>query len=135
MERYIQLINELNSEYEKLVVANKVLSEGYKNSGKEIDCLKEKIVSANNELKNDSKFFESITPVKVYHHKDRRNTTVKFMDNSSVTVKLAKGEKHSLETAIVYALAKKVWPKKLIEKLLEEAEVIKEERMKECKKD
>ena len=135
MEKYIQLIDDLKCEFEKLVIANKVLSEGWKKNGEELENLREKIVSANNELKNDSKFFESITPVKVYHHKDRRNTTVKFMDNSSVTVKLAKGEKHSLETAIVYALAKKVWPKKLIENLLEEAEIIKEERMKECKKD
>lgn len=103
----------------------------------------EKLLEENKELRNKVEllekivngsvgFMDSITPVKVYRCKSRGNTTVKFLDGSSVTVHKMKGDKDSLETAIVYALYKKIYPKKLLTNLVENATKVRKSR---CKKD
>lgn len=89
----------------------------------------------NNLVSDHRKLIQQVNgckPVKVYHHRKRRNTTVKFADGSSVTVTRAKGDKDCLETAIVYALFKKNYDKKILEELVENAEII--GRKRRCKK-
>lgn len=71
-----------------------------------------------NIIKTKQEFFNSITPSQVYHHKERGNTTVKFLDGTSVTVKKMAGDKDCLETAIVYAIFKKTYPKPLMKALI-----------------
>ena len=71
-----------------------------------------------NIIKTKQEFFNSITPSQVYHHKERGNTTVKFLDGTSVTVKKMAGDKDCLETAIVYAIFKKTYPKPLMKSLI-----------------
>jgi hypothetical protein len=70
------------------------------------------------------KVFASMVPVKIYHHKKRGNTTVVFADKSSVTVHRMKGEKDCVDTALAYAIMKKVCPKVLIKNLLKKVEEI-----------
>lgn len=83
----------------------------------EIDLATEK---SKNKVLEDT--FKNGMPVKIMYHKSRRNTTVKFMDGSSVTVKLKKGERHCLETALAYALMKHIYPTSLIKLLIKEVE-------------
>ena len=71
-----------------------------------------------NIIKTKQEFFNSITPSQVLHHKERGNTTVKFLDGTSVTVKKMKGDKDCLETAIVWAIFKKTYPKPLMKALI-----------------
>lgn len=59
--------------------------------------------------KENTEFVKSISPVQVLHNKDRNNTTVKFLDGSSITVKKRKEDKDCLETAIVWAVFKKIY--------------------------
>lgn len=61
-------------------------------------------------------------PVKVYTHKARRNTTVKFADGKCVTVKRKPGEKDCIETAIAYCIMKRVLHNSDIKKLVNEVE-------------
>ena len=63
-----------------------------------------------------------VIPVKIYTHKARRNTTVKFMDDSCQTVTRIKGEKDCLETAIAYAVLKQLITKEDLNKLIKERE-------------
>ena len=65
------------------------------------------------------------TPVFVWHTKARDNTTIKFASGETITVHRAKGEVDSLETAIVYALAKHKYTKKIIDKLIKETKEVK----------
>ena len=101
-----------------------------------------KLIEENQQLKVRNEFLEkvteaydgftsSITPVQVYRCKTRGNTTVKFLDGSSVTVHKMKGDKDCLETAIVYALFKKVYPKRLLTNLVETTKKVRKSR---CKK-
>ena len=69
-------------------------------------------------IKSKQEFLNSITPTQVLHHKERGNTTVKFLDGTYVTVKKMAGDKDCLETAIVYAIFKKVYPKGLMKSLI-----------------
>ncbi len=69
-------------------------------------------------IKVKQEFLNSITPTKVFHNKERGNTTVKFFDGSSITVKKMKGDKDCLETAIVWAIFKKMYPSGLIRHLV-----------------
>lgn len=69
-------------------------------------------------IKSKQEFLNSITPSQVLHHKERGNTTVKFLDGTSVTVKKMAGDKDCLETAIVYAIFKKIYPKPLMKTLI-----------------
>ena len=61
-------------------------------------------------------------PIKDYTHKKRRNTTVVFMDGSSITVKRKQGEKDCIETAIAYCLLKQCLTPADIKKLVNERE-------------
>lgn len=107
---------------------------------KENKHLKDEI-NSKNQLYNDlcveytllSNKINGSIPVKVYHHKKRENTTVKFLDGTSITVKRMKGDKDCLETAIVYALFKKNYadPNKLLKELVKNVEEVGEEK---CKK-
>lgn len=64
----------------------------------------------------------SIIPKKIYTHKARRNTTVKFMDDSQMTVTRRYNEKDCIETAIAYCVLKQLLPVKDLKKLIEEKE-------------
>ena len=61
-------------------------------------------------------------PNQVYTHKERKNTTVKFLDGSQQTVTRKSGEKDCLETAIAYCLLKQALPTKDLRKLIENRE-------------
>lgn len=63
------------------------------------------------------KFIENHIPVRVYVHKQRRNTTIVFKDNSTETVKRMKGDKDCLDTAIAYALVKHSYKKSELNEL------------------
>lgn len=69
-------------------------------------------------IKSKQEFSNSITPSQVYRHKERGNTTVKFLDGTSVTVKKMAGDKDCLETAIVWAIFKKMYPNGLMRHLV-----------------
>lgn len=73
-------------------------------------------------LARTQKTLKSAIPNQVYTHKERRNTTVKFLDGSQQTVKLKKGEKDCIETAIAYCIMKQILPSKDVRKLVEERE-------------
>ena len=63
-----------------------------------------------------------IIPNKVYTHKERKNTTVKFLDGSQQTVKRKAGEKDCIETAIAYCILKQVLTASDLKKLIENRE-------------
>ena len=63
-----------------------------------------------------------IIPNKVYTHKARKNTTVKFLDGSQQTVKRKAGEKDCIETAIAYCILKQVLTASDLKKLIENRE-------------
>ena len=65
---------------------------------------------------------EMVIPEKLYVCKKRRNTTIKFRDGSSVTVKRKPGEKDCLETAIAYCILKQLLTASDIKKLIKERE-------------
>ena len=100
-----------------------MLFEEVKNLEKDLEFLKkEEIVR----LKERAQAFEDcckmVIPNKVYVHKERRNTTVKFLDGSQVTVKRRANEKNCIETAIAYCILKQLIPTKDLKKLIEERE-------------
>ena len=63
-----------------------------------------------------------IIPNQVYTHKERGNTTIKFLDGSQQTVKRRKGEKDCIETAIAYCVLKQLMSAKDLRKLIENRE-------------
>ena len=63
-----------------------------------------------------------IIPNKVYRHKKRRNTTVKFLDGSQQTVTRRRGEQDCIETAIAYCVLKQLMPASDLRKLIEDME-------------
>lgn len=83
--------------------------------------MRNKILSE--QVLNLHKEFNNLTPVKVYHSK-KRNTTIKFKSGKSVTVKRMKGETDCLETAIVYAIVKNMYPKSMLKKLMKDVEEV-----------
>lgn len=90
--------------------------------GEEVKRLEEKLKDFNETIYRQSKEIERlksavkhyrdcclmVLPEKVYVHKERRNTTVKFRDGSSMTVKRRQGEKDCIETAIAYCVLKQL---------------------------
>lgn len=133
MSKLEELLNQLREEVKRQDMLLDAASDSILNLQNDV-IKKSSLIEHLSKTKDSyTEFLSSITPVKVYHHKERKNTTVKFLDNSSVTVHLMQGDKNSLETAIAYALVKKIYPKKLIEKLVDDADIIKEGG-KECKK-
>ena len=119
------LVDEMIQKYEDLQQENEELK-------KELSVANERSKEKDRTILEVHKYIASITPVKVYHHRKRRNTTVVFLDGNSVTVTRAKGDKNCLETAIVYALFKKNYPKKLLENLVNNVEQT--GRKRKCKK-
>ena len=65
---------------------------------------------------------QSVIPNQVFTHKQRKNTTVKFLDGSSQTVTRKAGEKDCIETAIAYCILKQLLPAKDLKKLVENKE-------------
>ena len=63
-----------------------------------------------------------LIPEKVFTHKKRRNTTVKFRDGSSVTVTRMQGEKDCIETAIAYCIMKQLMTKQYLANLIKNKE-------------
>ena len=63
-----------------------------------------------------------VIPNKVYTHKNRKNTTVKFLDGSQQTVTRRAGEQDCIETAIAYCILKQILTAKEVKKLVEERE-------------
>lgn len=63
-----------------------------------------------------------VMPNKVYTHKKRKNTTVKFLDGSSQTVTRRAGEKDCIETAIAYCILKQLLTSADLKKLIKDRE-------------
>lgn len=80
----------------------------------------------NQQLEKKLKGFENcckmVIPNKVYTHKKRKNTTVKFLDGSQQTVTRRSGEKDCIETAIAYCVLKQLITAQELKKLIEERE-------------
>ena len=132
-EKYLlKRISELEAENRmwKEMDTNRLYDDGYyqdviKSKDKQIENKDSEILKLNKEcdayretIKSKQEFLNSITPSQVYHHKERGNTTVKFLDGTSVTVKKMAGDKDCLETAIVWAIFKKTYPKPLMKALI-----------------
>lgn len=92
------------------------LEKSLKESNWELGITKHKLNKAEACLKSQ-------LPVKIYIHKGRRNTTLKFEDGHSITVKRKANEKDCTETAIAYALLKNALTKNYLKKLIKEAEI------------
>ena len=99
-----QLEQENHALKEQLKIADAVI-DGYKNA-----------------FKLAQKELDHSIPVKLYHCKRRGNTTIKFKDGSSVTVKKKANEKDCIDTAIAYAILKHLYPKSVINNLKKEME-------------
>lgn len=89
---------------------------------KENLTLKAEIENLKRKLNGFQQCCEMVIPNKVYTHKERRNTTVKFLDGSQVTVTRRPNEKNCIETAIAYCILKQLLPAKDLKKLIEERE-------------
>ena len=117
-ERYFNAIKSLDSVFLNYKNNLKELNESVESKDSRILELSENLDKKFQKEKSFANFTASITPVQVYHNKKRDNTTVKFMDGKSITVHKTKGDKDCLETAIVYAIYKKLYTKKLLELLV-----------------
>jgi hypothetical protein len=84
--------------------------------------LKQKLEKVRTLSKGYKECCKMVIPTKVYFHKERGNTTVKFGDGSSITVKKRKGEKHCIETAIAYCIMKQLLSTSALKKLVKEME-------------
>lgn len=86
----------------------KELEENYKRACDLLNEKNKKIAELTSKVRKYKDCCLMILPEKVYTHKARRNTTVKFKDGSSVTVTRKQGEKDCLETAIAYCILKQL---------------------------
>ena len=68
---------------------------------------------------------ECITPNTNYMFHGKKNTTVKFKNGESITVKRMKGEPDSVETAFAYIIAYKTFGKGGFKKLLKNFKEVK----------
>lgn len=131
-EYLLKRISELEEENKmwKKMDANRFYNDGYyqdviKAKDKQIENKDSEILRLNKDcdayratIKSRQEFLNSITPTQVLHNEERGNTTVKFFDGSSITVKKMKGDKDCLETAIVWAIFKKMHPSGLMRNLV-----------------
>lgn len=131
-ERYVDTIKELDNIFLSMKKERDDLKKEVSDKDSRILELEERTDKLLKMREGYQEFLRSVTPVQVYHHKDRKNTTVKFLDGTSVTVHLMDGDEDSIETAIAYALVKKMWPKVLFKNLVKTVKEVGEE---ECKKD
>lgn len=119
VEEIVQEFNSLKSKIDELKLENAEL--------------KDKIDNLHMEhIKAWSDMMANITPVKVYHHKKRGNTTIKFANGHCVTVRRRKREKDSIDIAVAYALQKNMYSRRMIDTLVQETEEVGDA---ECKKD
>ena len=129
---FIESAEDLLNIFGLLIDENDQLKKRVKELEKHNNDLSEEIERWKNNYRKSLEYFNTITPVKVYHSKKKGNTTVKFADGRSVTVHRMKRDKDCLETAIVYALFKRNYPKRLLNQLVSEVTETEED---ECKKD
>ena len=130
-KEFITSVEKVLNIFGVIVDENNQLKQRIKDLEKYNNDLSEDLESLKQEHKEMVNYFSSITPVQVYHSKKRGNTTVKFGDGRSVTVHRMKRDKDCLETAIVYALFKINYPKRLLSQLVSEVTETEED---ECKK-
>lgn len=100
----------------------KELERDYKIATKTIAEQAAKIAMLEEKIKAYENCCKMVIPNQVYTHKARRNTTVKFLDGSQVTVTRKSGEKDCIETAIAYCVLKQLLPASDLRKLIEERE-------------
>ena len=89
---------------------------------KRIEWLEQEIKILKERIKKYHHLCEMMIPNQVYTHKQRRNTTVKFLDGSQQTVTRIKGEKDCIETAIAYCVLKQLLTTEDLRKLVENKE-------------
>ena len=100
----------------------KELEERCKTQEELIKVLEGKVLFLKNQNERYKNCCEMVIPAKVFTHKSRRNTTVKFRDGSSMTVTRKQGEKDCLETAIAYCVLKQLMTASDVKKLIDERE-------------
>lgn len=94
-----ELLERVDKEIERLTRENKVLKEERRGLGELLD-------QSNRISKDLWSEVRSFQVKAIYHHKKRKNTTIVFADDTSITVHLKKGDRDCLETAIAWALMK-----------------------------
>jgi len=100
----------------------KKLEEDYSKAIDRIKYLEKEVSVRDAWMKTASNAMKMIEPTKIYTHKQRRNTTVKFKDGSQQTVKRRPGEKDCVETALAYAVLKQLLTSQELKKLIAERE-------------
>lgn len=100
----------------------KELEKDYKIATEKIARLTSEKIALEKLVEKYKKLCSMVIPNKVYTHKERRNTTVKFLDGSQVTVKRRGKEKDCIETAIAYCILKQLMPAEDLRKLIAERE-------------
>lgn len=100
----------------------KALEESFKKANEQIVELTTERDILKRLVEKYKKLCEMVIPNKVYTHKERRNTTVKFLDGSQVTVRRRYNEKDCIETAIAYCILKQLIPAADLKKLIEQRE-------------
>ena len=98
----------------------KELEERCKKQAALIKVLENKVTTLKLKKEEYKKLCEMVIPEKVYVHKERKNTTVKFRDGSSITVTRKQDEKDCLETAIAYCLLKQILSPADVKELINE---------------
>ena len=126
-----QMVNNLQVMINSLIEENIKLRKENEFNKRELLITNEMIKARDEVISEMDKTLKGLMPVKVYYSKKRKNTTVIFADGKSVTVHKMEGDKDCLETAIVYALFKRNYPKEILKNLVNT--VIKVEEN-ECKK-
>lgn len=117
-QKYVDAAKCLDDIVISVIRKNKDLSQEVSEKDSKILEMQSKLDTLSKEIVSNRDFLNSITPIKVYYTRKRKSTTVKFLDGNQVTVHRMKGDKHCLETAIVYAIFKKLYPKKLLANLV-----------------
>ena len=100
----------------------KELEEKVEELENENQLLKDFNKALNDVIDKKDNLLKHIIPNQLYYHESRRNTTIKFLDGSSITVKRRKGEKHCIETAIAYCLLKQLMSNSQLKQLIENME-------------
>ena len=106
-------MNEVLEKVKKLVEENEHLKEKLAYKEELLECYSDSFLEY-------QKLCDSLTAVAIFHHKKRGNTTIKFKDKSTVTVKKKRGDKDCLDTAIAWALAKHIYRISELKKIVQE---------------
>lgn len=100
----------------------KRLEENYDKAIERIQYLESEINKLERWKQEALNVISMVIPVKIYTHKERKNTTVKFRDGSQQTVKRKSNEKDCVETALAYCLLHQILSTKDLKKLIKERE-------------